>query len=236
MRWTFSWRKIRRRSVGCTPSWPGSSTTTTGWRRAKHTSSPMELYDAIVADRWLGITVPKGYGSHSFGIGEAALLIEEIAKFGGGVNARAPSTCRSSVCTRCSSMGRRSSGSRILPRIVIDDCYICFGGAEPGRVWTSGDHPDHHLRAPRRRPSRRRLVQGLYLQGPGVREGPAAEMPMASACWGSARITWPMQSGAPSCSSPRSISRTRRAFPPLGATSEALAAFKKRRAPHFTGR
>src|ERR671921_333407 len=55
-------------------------------RDAKH-EFPTEFYDAIASGGWLGITTPEEYGGYGFGITEASLLIEEVAKSGGGLNA-----------------------------------------------------------------------------------------------------------------------------------------------------
>src|SRR5579864_5991020 len=48
---------------------------------------PYEYYNAIARGGWLGMTVPEEYGGHGLGITEASLLLEEVARSGGGMNA-----------------------------------------------------------------------------------------------------------------------------------------------------
>ncbi len=48
---------------------------------------PAEFYDAVAGGGWLGLTIPEEYGGHGLGITEATLLLEEVARSGGGMNA-----------------------------------------------------------------------------------------------------------------------------------------------------
>lgn len=48
---------------------------------------PTEFYDTVAGGGWLGITIPEEYGGHGLGITEASLLLEEVARSGGGMNA-----------------------------------------------------------------------------------------------------------------------------------------------------
>jgi acyl-CoA dehydrogenase len=48
---------------------------------------PDEFYRAIADGGWLGMTIPTEYGGHGLGITEATLLLEEVAKSGGAMNA-----------------------------------------------------------------------------------------------------------------------------------------------------
>src|SRR6201991_3759548 len=48
---------------------------------------PQEFYDAIAKGGWLGMTIPEQYGGHGLGITEATLLLEEVARSGGAMNA-----------------------------------------------------------------------------------------------------------------------------------------------------
>jgi acyl-CoA dehydrogenase len=93
---------------------------------------PIEFYDAIAAGGWLGITIPEEYGGHGLGITEASLVLEEVARSGGGMNAA--SSIHLSifgmhpVVVHGSDELKRST----LPRIATGDLHVCFGVTEPG--------------------------------------------------------------------------------------------------------
>ena len=62
---------------------------------------PTEFYDAFAEGGWLGITTPEEYGGHGFGITEASILLEEVARQRRGDERRQlDAPCRSSACTR----------------------------------------------------------------------------------------------------------------------------------------
>jgi acyl-CoA dehydrogenase len=93
---------------------------------------PTEFYDAIAKGGWLGITIPEEYGGHGLGITEATLLLEEVARSGGGMNAA------SSIHLSIFGMhpvvlhGSEELKRRTLPRIATGDLHVCFGVTEPG--------------------------------------------------------------------------------------------------------
>src|SRR5262245_30285996 len=47
---------------------------------------PWEFYEAIVAGGWLGLTIPEEYGGGGLGVTEAAIVEQEIAASGAGMN------------------------------------------------------------------------------------------------------------------------------------------------------
>ena len=93
---------------------------------------PTEFYDAVARGGWLGLTIPEQYGGHGLGITEATLLLEEVARSGGGMNAA------SSIHLSIFGMqpvvvhGSEELRARTLPRIVNGDLHVCFGVTEPG--------------------------------------------------------------------------------------------------------
>ncbi len=93
---------------------------------------PAEFYAAIANGGWLGMTVPVEYGGHGLGITEATLLLEEVARSGGGMNAA------SSIHLSIFGMhpvvvhGSEELKQRTLPRISTGDLHVCFGVTEPG--------------------------------------------------------------------------------------------------------
>ena len=93
---------------------------------------PTEFYQAIAGGGWLGITIPEEYGGHGLGITEASLLLEEVSRSGGGMNAA------SSIHMSIFGMhpvvvhGSEELKRRTLPRIAAGDLHVCFGVTEPG--------------------------------------------------------------------------------------------------------
>ncbi|WP_329320964.1 acyl-CoA dehydrogenase family protein [Streptomyces sp. NBC_01262] len=93
---------------------------------------PSEFYAAIAGGGWLGLTIPEEYGGHGLGITEATLLLEEVARSGGGMNAA------SSIHMSIFGMqpvvvhGSEELKRRTLPRIASGDLHVCFGVTEPG--------------------------------------------------------------------------------------------------------
>ena len=93
---------------------------------------PAEFYAAIAGGGWLGLTIPEEYGGHGLGITEATLLLEEVARSGGGMNAA------SSIHMSIFGMqpvvvhGSEELKRRTLPRIAAGDLHVCFGVTEPG--------------------------------------------------------------------------------------------------------
>lgn len=93
---------------------------------------PVEFYNAIAEGGWLGMTIPEEYGGHGLGITEATILLEEVARSGGGMNAA------SSIHLSIFGMhpvvvhGSEELKARTLPRIVSGDLHVCFGVTEPG--------------------------------------------------------------------------------------------------------
>ena len=93
---------------------------------------PTEFYDAFAEGGWLGITTPEEYGGSGFGITEAALLLEEVAASGAGMNGA------SSIHMSIFGMhpvivhGSEEMKKENLPRIASGDLHVCFGVTEPG--------------------------------------------------------------------------------------------------------
>ncbi len=93
---------------------------------------PTEFYDTLASGGWLGITMPEEYGGHGFGITEASILIEEVAKSGGGMNAASAIHLSIFGMHPVVKHGSDELKARTLPRIVTGDLHVCFGVTEPG--------------------------------------------------------------------------------------------------------
>jgi acyl-CoA dehydrogenase len=92
---------------------------------------PAEFYDALASGGWLGITTPEEYGGHGFGISEACLILEEVARSGGGMNAASAIHLSIFGMHPVIKHGSEELKARTLPRIVDGSLHVCFGVTEP---------------------------------------------------------------------------------------------------------
>jgi acyl-CoA dehydrogenase len=93
---------------------------------------PTEFYRAIADGGWLGMTIPEEYGGHGLGITEATLLVEEIARSGGAMNACSAIHLSIFGMQPVVVHGSAELKRRMLPRIVDGSLHVCFGVTEPG--------------------------------------------------------------------------------------------------------
>ncbi|MEW1825988.1 acyl-CoA dehydrogenase family protein [Streptomyces sp. NPDC088196] len=93
---------------------------------------PTEFYDTVAGGGWLGITIPEAYGGHGLGITEASLLLEEVARSGGGMNAASAIHLSIFGMHPVVVHGSEELKRRTLPRIASGDLHVCFGVTEPG--------------------------------------------------------------------------------------------------------
>ncbi|AVV46010.1 acyl-CoA dehydrogenase [Streptomyces sp. P3] len=93
---------------------------------------PEEFYAAVADGGWLGITIPEEYGGHGLGITEATLLLEEVARSGGGMNAASAIHMSIFGMHPVVVHGSDELKRRTLPRIASGDLHVCFGVTEPG--------------------------------------------------------------------------------------------------------
>jgi acyl-CoA dehydrogenase len=92
---------------------------------------PSEFYQAFADGGWLGITTPPEYGGHGLGITEAALVLEEIAASGGGMNAASSLHLSIFGMHPVIVHGSAALKAETLPRIARGDLHVCFGVTEP---------------------------------------------------------------------------------------------------------
>lgn len=93
---------------------------------------PEEFYAAVAEGGWLGITIPEEHGGHGLGITEATLLLEEVARSGGGMNAASAIHMSIFGMHPVVVHGSDELKRRTLPRIARGDLHVCFGVTEPG--------------------------------------------------------------------------------------------------------
>jgi acyl-CoA dehydrogenase len=88
---------------------------------------PAEFYHAFAEAGWLGITTPEEYGGHGFGITEASIVIEEVAKSGGGMNAASAVHLSIFGLHRSSCTARRISSAGTCPESSAATCTPASG-------------------------------------------------------------------------------------------------------------
>ncbi len=113
---------------------------------------PQEFYDAIASGGWLGMTIPEEYGGHGLGITEATLLLEEVARSGGAMNAASAIHLSIFGMQPVVKHGSAELKAATLPRIVTGDLHVCFGVTEPtagldtSRITTFARREGEHYR------------------------------------------------------------------------------------------
>jgi acyl-CoA dehydrogenase len=93
---------------------------------------PQEFYQAIASGGWLGMTIPEEYGGHGLGITEATLLVEEVARSGGAMNAASALHLSIFGMQPVVKHGSDELKARTLPPVASGELHVCFGVTEPG--------------------------------------------------------------------------------------------------------
>jgi acyl-CoA dehydrogenase len=93
---------------------------------------PTEFYQTIAGGGWLGMTIPEEYGGHGLGITEATLLVEEVARSGGAMNAASALHLTIFGMQPVVKHGSDELKARTLPQVASGDLHVCFGVTEPG--------------------------------------------------------------------------------------------------------
>lgn len=92
---------------------------------------PWDFYNAIVAGGWLGMTVPTEYGGAGLGVTEAAIVEQEIAASGAGMNGCSAVHLGIFGFEPIIRHGSEALKQRFLPRLVSGDLHVSFGVTEP---------------------------------------------------------------------------------------------------------
>lgn len=92
---------------------------------------PWEFYNAFAEGGWLGIAIPEQYGGGGLGILEAALLLEEIAASGAGMNGCSTMHLTIFGLNTVVRHGSEDLRREVLPRAADGSLHVCFGVTEP---------------------------------------------------------------------------------------------------------
>jgi acyl-CoA dehydrogenase len=92
---------------------------------------PWEFYNAVVKGGWLGLTVPTEYGGGGTGVTEAAIVEQEIAASGAGMNGASAVHIGIFGFEPIIRHGSAELKQRFLPRLVEGDLHVSFAVTEP---------------------------------------------------------------------------------------------------------
>ncbi|GAA4879765.1 acyl-CoA dehydrogenase family protein [Saccharopolyspora cebuensis] len=102
------------------------------WAERDHAGEfPWEFYDAFAAGGWLGIAIPERYGGGGLGISEAALLLEEVAAAGAGMNGCSTMHLTIFGLNTIVKHGSERLRREVLPAAADGSLHVCFGVTEP---------------------------------------------------------------------------------------------------------
>src|SRR5699024_2239782 len=97
---------------------------------ARH-AFPWAFYTAFAEAGWLGIAIPELYGGSGLGVQEAALLVEEIAASGAGMNGCSALHLTTFGLNTLVKHGSEELRRDVLPRAVDGSLHVCFAVTEP---------------------------------------------------------------------------------------------------------
>lgn len=92
---------------------------------------PWEFYNAVAKAGWLGITIPEEYGGGGLGVTEAAIVEQEIAASGAGMNGCSAVHIGIFGFEPLIKYGSEELKQRFLPRVPSGDLHISFAVTEP---------------------------------------------------------------------------------------------------------
>ncbi len=92
---------------------------------------PNEFYRAMAEGGWLGITMPENCGGAAMGVTEAALMMNTVAKSGGGFTAASAVHINLFGPHPIVVFGTTQQQQRWLPALIQGTEQVCFGVTEP---------------------------------------------------------------------------------------------------------
>lgn len=100
-------------------------------RRDSNHEFPWEFYEAFAEAGWLGIAIPAEFGGGGLGVTEAALLLQEVAASGAGMNGCSALHLTIFGINVVVRHGSAEMRAQLLPRVVTGDLHLCFAVTEP---------------------------------------------------------------------------------------------------------
>ncbi|WP_336000753.1 acyl-CoA dehydrogenase family protein [Halorientalis halophila] len=102
------------------------------WRQ-KHRDHEFawEFFEAFAEDGWCGITIPQEYGGQGYGVQEAALVQQEIARSGAAMAGTSITSHHVFSTAPLVEFGDEDHKERYLPDIAEGSVMVCTGVTEP---------------------------------------------------------------------------------------------------------
>ena len=100
-------------------------------RKDNEAEFPHEFHAAMAADGWLGITMPEELGGSALGVTEAAVMMNTVAKSGGGAAAMSTLQINLFAPHPIVVLGTPEQKKRMLLPLVAGKEKTCFGVTEP---------------------------------------------------------------------------------------------------------
>jgi acyl-CoA dehydrogenase len=102
------------------------------WREhdARH-EYPTAFHEAFAEHGWFGLTVPEAYGGQGYGVQEAAIVQQEIARSGAAMAGTSLTAHHTFSTEPLVAFGTEAHKQRYLPRIAEGAVQVCTGVTEP---------------------------------------------------------------------------------------------------------
>ncbi|THE66319.1 acyl-CoA dehydrogenase [Salinadaptatus halalkaliphilus] len=104
-----------------------------------------EFFEAFADGGWCGITVPEAYGGQGYGVQEASIVQQEIARSGAAMAGTSITSHHVFSVAPLVEFGDEAHKERYLPQIADGDVMVCTGVTEPNagtdtsRIETTAD-------------------------------------------------------------------------------------------------
>lgn len=92
---------------------------------------PNEFFDTFAENGWCGITVPTAYGGEGYGVQEAAIVQQEIARSGAAMAGTSVTSHHVFSTAPLVEFGSADHCKRYLPKIASGEVQVCTGVTEP---------------------------------------------------------------------------------------------------------
>lgn len=92
---------------------------------------PWDFYRAMAQAGWVGIAIPEEFGGGGRGIGEASLVLEEVAASGAAMNGCSALHLSIFGMNPVAKHGSADMRAKYLPRVASGDLHVAFGVTEP---------------------------------------------------------------------------------------------------------
>ena len=102
------------------------------WRKKdRNHEFAWEFFNAFAAGGWCGITIPEEYGGQGYGVQEASIVQQEIARSGAAMAGTSITSHHVFSTAPLVEHGRESHKERYLPAVADGGVMVCTGVTEP---------------------------------------------------------------------------------------------------------